>query len=155
MKRKLRLPTLIGEALLIFAAGYFGLDLLAGGVFLGSDIRRDLPIAAIMTAILVPVCAATWWLFRKLRQTYSRREAGTAAITFGVFSPISLLVATPFATLPGNLAAGLLGSSFGLVGAFLGLVVMTGALILIPMVLALMVARRFKTTAESERGGPQ
>jgi hypothetical protein len=147
MDRRLRLTVLVGEALLLFTFGYFVLDLLL--------VRRDASVAkgnaAGLVAILVPISATAWWLFRKLRQIYSRREAGVAAITFAVFSPISLLVATPFATIPGNLAAGLLGPTFGLFGAFLGLVVLTGVLILIPMLLALWIARHVKATQR----GPQ
>ncbi len=155
MNRRLRLAILIGEASLIFAGGYFGLDLLVGGLFLGPDIRRHLPTAALMAAILVPVGAATWWIYRKLRQIYSRPEARAAAIAFGVFAPISLLAATPVATIPGGYAASFLGRPFGLVGAFAGLLAITAALTFIPPLLALWIARHFKATRESERGGPQ
>jgi len=133
---------LVGEALFLFIFGYFVLDLLL--------VRRDASVpkadAAGLVATLVPISAATWWLFGKVQQVYSRRDARVAAITFAVFSPISLLVATPVATLPGNWAAGLLGPTFGPVGAFLGLMVLTGVLILVPMALAVWIARRVAQT---------
>jgi hypothetical protein len=147
MARRLRLTVFVGEALLLFILGYFVLELL-----LASLLKTPAGLSAV---ILVPISAATWWLFRKLRQIYSCREASAAAITFGVFSPISLLVATPLATLPGSLVAGLLGAPFGVVGAFLGLAVLTGVLILVPMALALWIARHVRTTGTREQGGPQ
>jgi hypothetical protein len=112
-------------------------------------------VAAVFAAILVPICAVMWWMFRKLRQHYPRREALAAAIAFGVFAPISLLVATPFATIPGGYAASFLGPAFGLIGAFAGLVAMIAALVFMPPVLALWIARHVKTTRATERGGPR
>jgi hypothetical protein len=155
MKDKLRFAILIGMASLIFAAGYFGLDLLVAGLFLGPNVRLHSQTAALLAAILVPMCAATWWIYRKLQQIYSRPEARAAAIAFGVFAPISLLVATPFATIPGGYAASFLGRPFGLVGAFAGLLAITAVLTFIPPLLALWIVRHFKATRESERGGPQ
>ena len=152
MDRRLQLTIVVGKALFLFTLGYFVLDLLEDGL-LRPDVSLHKETAATTVVILVPIFAATWWLFRKLRQIYSHREANAAALTFAVFSPISLLVAAPFATLPGNLAAGLLGPSFGLIGAFGGLVALTGVFILIPMALALWIARHFNVTRESERGG--
>ena len=149
MKR--RLIVLVAEALFLFTLGYFVLDLL----LLKSDASVLKANAALLLAILVPISAVTWWLARKLRQIYSRREAIAAAITFGVFSPISLLVVTPFATISGNYASAFLGPAFGLIGAFFGLVALTGVLILTPMILVLWIARHVNASRTTELGNRQ
>jgi small-conductance mechanosensitive channel len=67
-------------------------------------------------AVIIPIGAATWWLFRKRQMHAPRREARTVAVVFAVFAPLALMIAIPVAQIPGSYAS-LLWRPFGLIGA--------------------------------------
>jgi hypothetical protein len=94
---------------------------------------------------IIPSGIAAWWMFRKLRAHCTRREARAVALTFGVFTPVSLGVALVLAQIPGGYAEALLGGPFALVGAFAGTVVMTTLLSFLACLLALSVTRRIES----------
>jgi hypothetical protein len=62
-----------------------------------------------------------FWLFRRLQRCFSRREAKFLALSFAVFTPIALVISVALAQVPGGYA-GFLGRPFGLLGAFLSVV---------------------------------
>lgn len=90
----------------------------------------------------VPSGLAGYLLFRKLRNRYSSRAALWASIVFVIFAPVSLLVAIVLAPFPGGYADLLLGSPFGLVGAFLGIIVTITALTFGPSMFTLWLSSR-------------
>jgi hypothetical protein len=137
VKRTLRLLGFIAEASLIVAAGFFAPAVIEAEILVRPGVSPHVPSSA--WAILPSTGLAAWWLFRKLKLLYSRAEAYSGAITFGLFAPIAALVATPFAQIPRDYAS-LLGSSFGLAGAFAGVVAITIVLTFFLTALALWVA---------------
>ena len=52
--------------------------------------------------ILIPTGAAVWWIFRKLRARYSRREVRAASITFALMTPVLLVVMLALSEFPGG-----------------------------------------------------
>ena len=141
MRNTLRLLLFVAEASLLTITVYFALVLAAAPGLLKSDVPRSAQGVAVVLTVILPIGAAAWWIFRKLCPEYPRREARATAIAFGLFTPISLLIAALFAQIPGGYA-GFLGRPFGLIGAFLGMVVMTTVLSFVPTVLALWITRR-------------
>jgi hypothetical protein len=67
--------------------------------------------------------------FRRLRSHWAKREAKAAAIAFGIFAPLSFIVATFLSPITGGYTEMLVGRRFfDLVGAFLGVAVITALL---------------------------
>jgi hypothetical protein len=90
----------------------------------------------------IPGGLAAYLLFRKLRNRYRSRAALWTSVVFLIFAPVSLLVAIVLAPFPGGYADLLLGRPFGLVGAFLGIIVMITALTFGPSMFTLWLASR-------------
>jgi len=136
MHDKLCLFKLVGKASLIVAMGCFAL-------VLGAKVAVTPGEQQVLGAIIafLPGGIAAWWMFRKLRAHYTRRQSRAAAITFAVFTPVALLIGVLVAQIPGGYAE-VLGRPFGLVGAFVGIVVTITLLNFVPTVLALWISRR-------------
>jgi hypothetical protein len=120
----LRLLIIVGKAALIVTAGCVVLVLpvvLTGFRPQLTSAEREI-LGALM--VLVPNGAAVWWASRQLRTVYPRREARALSIAFGVFTPVSLLVAFAFTPMFGYSEL-LLGQSFVLVGVFVGIAAVT------------------------------
>jgi hypothetical protein len=118
---KLWLFIVVGKAALMTTLVYFALAL----AVLGSKIVLTHGEEEILGATMafLPTGIAAWWMFRKLQAHCTRREARAAAIAFAVLAPVSFGIAILLSQTSGGYADLLLGSPFGLVGAFVGVVV--------------------------------
>lgn len=122
MRDKLWLLTVAGKAALITTGGIFALTFaLTGSKNLAT--RGADEIFLIMA--LIPVVIAAWWMFRKLQLRCTRREAAAVATLVAVLTPVSVGAGMLFGELSGGLTEYVLGLLFPLVGAFVGVVVMT------------------------------
>jgi hypothetical protein len=97
--------------------------------------------AGLFATVVLPIGAATWWVFRDLQPSFTRREAKVVAIVFALFSPVSLLIAVALAQFPGGYADLLLGPPFGMLGAFVGVIVLTAFVSFLPSAFALWLSR--------------
>lgn len=102
-------------------------------------------IIGIITAF-VPGGLAAWWMFRKLQNRCSRREALTVSILFAISTPVLLGISILLAPLPGGFADLWLGPPFGLVGAVVGIFVIATFLSFGLCMLALWIAHRIGGT---------
>jgi hypothetical protein len=134
----------VGEGAFLLTLAAFALGIAAVLVF-GPSRPPATPspaqVVALATVILLPVGTGAWWIFRKLRSRWQRREALAVAISFAVFSPLSLVVAIPLAMIPGGYA-GYLGRPFGSIGAFLSIVLMLWLATFLPSAFILWLLRR-------------
>jgi len=143
MRNSYRLAVTVGAATLGATISYIGLTL--GLLFL---LRRpDLGPASefidVAATVLIPTGAAAWWIFWKLRPNNPSRTARDAAFAFCIFTPVSLGVAVLLSTFVGGYAERLSGNPmFAPVGAFLGIVIVTTLLSVVPSVFVLWIARR-------------
>lgn len=136
MEDKLLLFMSIAKAAVLVTIGCFALAL----AFKFAPRRAEQEILGVAIA-LVPPCIAGWWLFRMLSRRWRSREAKAVAITFTVLSPVSVLVGTLLAQIPGAVA-GFMGRPVGLLGAFLGIVVAVTICTFLPALAALWIARK-------------
>ena len=129
----------VGKAALIAAIGCFALVLgvLVFKIVMTPGEREILGV----TMAFLPTGVAAWWIFRKLQARYKRREARAVATAFAVFTPVSLLIAIVLSQIPGGYAA-FMGAPFFLVGAFVGIVVMTTILSFLVCLFTLSMTRR-------------
>jgi hypothetical protein len=144
-----RLLTIIGTASLITTGIYFGLIFLSLPFLQRPNPPRVVQMIVLPVVVLTPVITAAWWIFKKLRSIYPPRVARTIAVVFGLFTPVSLGVAFPLSLLVGAYSEGLGGyPAFGLIGAIVGIVIMTAILGFVPCAFALWITQR-------DRGGHQ
>jgi len=135
----------LAGAAIVLTVLWFGLALTVG--FLVFGLSRPPAVLSIpqavslATVVLVPVGAGAWWVFRRLRNRWQRREALAVAISFAVLSPLSLIVAIPVAVIPGGYAEHF-GKPFGLMGAFVSIVLMLWLATSIPSAFILWLLRR-------------
>jgi len=132
---------LVGEASLLAVTAYFVLALAGAENLQKSDVPRSLQAVAVLLTVLLPVCAAGWLLFRRLDRQYEKGNAKAIAITFCVFTPLSLSIAILLASITGGYL-GFLGRPFGLVGAFAGMVVITTLSSFMACMIAVWIIRR-------------
>jgi len=159
MRDALRLLVAIAQGALIFTTASFLLTLISFKVLLppGAPLapppRVPSPAEVITLAlmILAPAALGGWWVFRKLRIHYGRREARAAGITFGVFSPVPLIVGLTLGEIIGGSTEDLFGTSFALPGAFVGIVLIIAVLSFLPSALALRIAHRSRSTEQESR----
>lgn len=139
MRDKFWLFIIVGKAVLIFTFGVFVLVLgsLASKIVLT---RGQEGLLAAATAV-PPIAIAAWWIFRTLQTRCTMREARTVAIAFAAFSPVSSGTSMLLGELAGGSAAQLLGSPFGLIGAYVGIAVMTTLLNFVVCLFTLRVTR--------------
>jgi ABC-type molybdate transport system permease subunit len=143
MLDKFWLFIVVGRAAIVTTFVVFGLGALA---FKVAVTRWEEEILG-LTVLLLPAGAAAWWIFRKLQEHCTRREARAVAIAFVVFAPVSMGIAILLSQTSGGFAAMFLGSSFGLVGAFAGAAVITA---LVSFVLCLLTLRFTRHIIKSE-----
>jgi hypothetical protein len=103
--------------------------------------RNGEEMVGVIMAFL-PSGLAAYLLFRRLRNRYNSRAALWTSIVFLIFAPASLLVAIVLAPFPAGHAELLLGSPFFLVGAFVGMIVITTTLTFGPSLFTLWLSRR-------------
>ncbi len=122
MRDKRWLFIVVGKAALMTTLGYFApvLGILGSKIVLTHGEEEILAVPM----VFLPAGIAAWWMFRKLQAFCTRREARAVAIAFAVLAPVSFGIAFLLSEISGGYADLLLGSPFGLVGAFVGIVVM-------------------------------
>ena len=76
-------------------------------------------LAGLTLTVLLPSFAASAWMIRKLRKTYSAREARAVSIAFGLCAPIFLCVSMLFGEITGGYAEALGGDGFFILMAHL------------------------------------
>ena len=79
----------MGETALIVAATYFALILITVWPLV-PRVSVGVQATAGAVGVRAPVCFAAWWIFRRLRGYYERREARAAATAFVLFTPVPL-----------------------------------------------------------------
>jgi hypothetical protein len=143
MRITVRLFLIVGAASLITTTAYFGLVLALLPLLQRPILPRLVQVPVLAVVVLTPVVGAAWWMFKKLREYYPVRRARAAAIVFGLFTPVSLGVAFPLSTLAGAYSEGLgRYPFFGLLGAFVGVVIMTALISFIPCAFTIWISRR-------------
>lgn len=142
MRDAFRFFAIVGKAALIAAGGLFALVLALTLFGFNPDHKPAWAEILVLVACFLPLGVATAWMFRKLRTVYSRREARAVSIGFGLFTPVSLGVALVLAEITGGFSQVLAGSMIlGLIGAFVGAVVITAVLSSLVCALVLRVTR--------------
>jgi uncharacterized membrane protein len=127
------------QAQLIVTATYFALILVA--VFpLVTHVSVGIQATTGAVGVLASICFAVRWIFRKLRAYHERREARAAAITFGLFTPVSLGIGLPLGQVVGGYIGLFLRTESRLVafsGAVMGIIVMIAIMTFVPSLFAL------------------
>jgi MFS family permease len=90
MRNSVRLFLVVAVGSLMAAALYFGLALGLAALLQKPSVPRTVQGIGVAVTVLGPICLAAWWIFRRLRAHYARREARAAAIAFGIFTPVLL-----------------------------------------------------------------
>jgi hypothetical protein len=146
----LRLFIIVGKAALLVTAGTFLLVLpvVLTGFRPQLTTAEEAALGALM--LLVPNGAAVWWASRKLRTVYAKREARALSVAFGVFTPVSLLVALVVSPTFGFFEP-LLGHSFVFVGVFLGIAALTALLSFLVCALVLRITRLAISVEQGDR----
>lgn len=143
MRTMFRLFTTVGTAAVITTGVYFGIVLALLPLLQRPDPSRLTQIIVLPAVVLIPVGVAVWWIFRRLRSSYSPRTARTTAIVFGLFTPVSLGIAFALSLFVGAYAEGIGGyPAFGLAGAIVGIVIMVALLAFVPCSVASCMTRR-------------
>ena len=161
MTPKLRLLTVIGQAALLFTVTCFLLTTLGFLVLLPPGVRFAPPpidpsfgeVAMLIGFFVAPAALASWWIFRKLRTGYPRRQALGTAGAFAIFSPVPLILGLVIGPLVGGYAGTLVGSESPLVSfsaAVLGIVATVTLMTLAPTLLALWLTRQTGGTAQAK-----
>jgi hypothetical protein len=140
MRDKFWLFIVVGKAALMTTLGCFA-PLLGLRIAVTPGEQQILKATMVFLVVFLPTGISAWWIFQKLQARCTRREARAAATALAVFTPVSLLIAIPLAQIPGGYAA-FLGRPFGLVGAFVGVVVMTAILNFLVCLFTLSMTRR-------------
>jgi hypothetical protein len=133
----------MGQAALIVTATYFALILIAVWPLV-PHVSVGVQATAGAVGVVAPICFATWWIFRRLRAYYERREARAAAITFGLFTPVPLGIGLLLGPIVGGYTGIFLGTESRLVafsGALMGIVLMIAMMTFVPSLLVLWITR--------------
>jgi MFS family permease len=145
MRNTSRLFLVIAMGSVIATVQYFGFALALAALLQKASVPRIIQGAGVAVTVLVPICLAAFWIFRKLQAEYTRREARAAAITFGVFTPLPLAVSLLLGPIVGGYTGISLGTESRMVafsGAVLGIVVMIALVTFVTSLLAVWVTRR-------------
>jgi hypothetical protein len=140
MRTAAKLLNDLAIASLVATSGNFAPVLIVLALHLSLTRHGEEVLGVVMA--FVPSGLAAYLLFHRLRNRYSSRPALWTSIVFVIFAPVSLLVAIVLAPFPGGYADLVLGSPFGLVGAFLGIIVMVTALTFGPSLFTLWLSSR-------------
>jgi hypothetical protein len=128
MEFPLQLSLTTGQSALLVSTGGYAVPFIA--VSMGFKDLDNKLVDVLMAAVwLVTFGLAIWWMFHKLRALYTRREARAIATAFGVFTPVSLVLALVLSEISGGYGEWLMGDAWGgLAGAFVGTVAITALL---------------------------
>ena len=127
MSNTLRLFSVVAVGSLIATALYFGLALGLNALLQRPSVPRTVQGIGVAITVLAPICIAAWWIFRRLRAFYERRAARSAAIAFGVFTPLPLAISLLLGPIIGGYTGNFLAAQSRWVafsGAVTGIVVM-------------------------------
>jgi hypothetical protein len=151
MEFPLQLSLTTGQSALLVSTGGYAIPFIA--VSMGSKDLDNKLVDVLMAAVwLVAFGLAIWWMFHKLRALYTRREARAIATAFGVFTPVSLVLALVLSEISGGYGEWLIGHAWGgLAGAFVGTVAITALLNFIVCWIVLTVTRLTMTLEGSPR----
>jgi fructose-specific phosphotransferase system IIC component len=137
-----RLFVIVGKASLVADGGFLALVFTLARFGPNPDYISAWAEILILVACFLPLGVATAWMFRKLQTFHTRREARAVTIAFGLFTPISMGVSLVLAEITGGYAQVLVGPMiFGLIGAFVGSVLITALLSSLVCALVLRVTR--------------
>ena len=141
MEFPVQLSVTIGQSALLVSTGGYVVPYIV--VCLGfKDLDNKFVEALSATIWLVAFGLAIWWMFHKLRAHYTRRETRAISIAFGVFTPVSLVLALVLSETSGGYGEWLVGRRWGgLAGAFVGTVAITALLNFIVCWIVLRVTR--------------
>lgn len=143
MRNTFRLFLIFTVASLITTTAYFGLVLAVAPVLHKGSVPRGVQAIGLVLTVLTPIGGGAWWIAKKLREDYPQRTVRAVAIAFVILTPVSLGIAVLFSTLIGAYAEGFGGQPFfGLVGAFLGIVILVAVQSFIACSLVLWITRR-------------
>jgi len=123
---------------------YFALALALAALLQRPIVSRVVQGIGVAVTVLVPICFAAWWVFRKLRGQYTRRDARVAAITFAVFTPVPLAISLLLGPIVGGHTGIFLRTESRLVafsGAVMGIVVMIALVTFLTSLLAVWITR--------------
>ena len=128
MEFPVQLSLTTGQSALLVSTGGYVVPFIA--VSLGFKNLDNKLVDVLMASVwLVAFGLAIWWVFHKLRALYTRREARAIATAFGVFTPVSLVLALVLSEISGGYGEWLVGQPWGgLAGAFVGTVAITALL---------------------------
>ena len=141
----------IAESVLLVSAGGYAVPFIAVSIGF-KDLDNKLVDALMVVVWLFMFGLAIWWTFRKLRSLYTRREARAIATAFGIFTPVSLVVALVLSEISGGYGEWLIGHPWGgLAGAFTGTFAITALLNFIVCWIVLRLTRLTMSLEESPR----
>jgi hypothetical protein len=123
MSRTLRLFMIIGQAAILLTGAYLVLTLASILVLLPPRAMSLPPprvpsvgeAIALILDLVAPPALGFWWMFRRLRAEYPRRQALDAAVGFALFAPVALIIGTVLGPLVGGYASVFLGTKSSLV----------------------------------------
>ncbi len=153
MRNTPRLLLITAMGSVIATVLYFGLALVFAGLLQRPSVPRIVQGIGVALTVLVPICLAAWWIFRKLRTLYGQRDARVAAITFGVFAPVPLAISLLLGPIVGGYTGMFLGTDSRLVafsGVVLGIVLMIALMTFVASLLALWITRRIGRRHEAQ-----
>jgi hypothetical protein len=156
--RTFRLFVVVAQAATLFTVANFLLILVLVKALVPPDAISGPPprtpsIGEVFTLIAVlvgPAALGYWWMFRKLRSDYPRRQARSAAMAFAIFSPIPLGISLLLGPIVGGYTGIFLGTESRWVafsGAVLWIVVMIALMTFIPSLLALRITSSNKSAS--------
>lgn len=148
MHSRLRLFLVIGQGAFLFTGACFLLTMVWLFLVAPANARSGPPprvpsigeVISLVIFFVAPAALGAWWIFRKLRAEYPRRQARGAAIAFAVFSPVALLIGLALGPIVGGHTSNLFAPESRLVafsGAVLGIVVIIALMTFVPSLLAL------------------
>jgi hypothetical protein len=117
-----QLLSTVGIATLFVTCCAVGLVALSSNIIHAStDLRQEMISIA---AVVLPVSAATWWIFRRLKRSgFSKREARAIAIAYAASGPFWFVLALVPGEISGAVVERFLGGFFILPTVFVGAVV--------------------------------
>jgi hypothetical protein len=145
MRNTSRLFLVIAMGAVIATVLYFALALALAALFQRPSVPRVVQGVGVAVTVLLPICLAAFWIFRKLQAEYTRREARAAAITFGVFTPVPLAISLLLGPIVGGYTGIFLRTESRWVafsGAVMGIVVMIALVTFMTSLLAVWITRR-------------